>query len=171
MLPATSLTEPAQSGRENTLTVFSLEPRCQGLRGSQKYTGRPVSMLNLVGGHLFALVPGQRAAQLIGQPHDVLGESVGDQVGTPASGERDEHQEPGLALDEGGDSGLSATEEQVSFRKSVGRPGGSGVAEVALRFGRSLGMSARSSGAPWLLIEMCARSLVTDVSAGCPQGS
>ena len=44
------------------------------------------------------------------------------------------------------------------------------MAEVALRFGRLLGMSARLSGAPWLLIEMCARSLVTDASAGCSTG-
>src|SRR5215213_7651809 len=32
-------------------------------------------------------------------------------------------------------------------------------------------MSARLSGAPWLLIEMCARSLVTDESAGCSTGA
>ena len=30
-------------------------------------------------------------------------------------------------------------------------------------------MFARLSGVPWLLIEICARSLVTDVSAGCPR--
>ena len=33
-----------------------------------------------------------------------------------------------------------------------------------------MGMSARLSGAPWLLIEICARSLVTDASAGCSTG-
>jgi hypothetical protein len=44
------------------------------------------------------------------------------------------------------------------------------VAEVALRCGRYLGMSARLSGVPWLLIEICARSLVTDASAGCSTG-
>src|SRR5215216_1166287 len=32
-------------------------------------------------------------------------------------------------------------------------------------------MSARPSGAPWLLIEMCARSLVTDEAAGCSTGA
>src|SRR5215203_64488 len=32
-------------------------------------------------------------------------------------------------------------------------------------------MSARLSGAPWLLIEMCAWSLVTDGSAGCSTGA
>src|SRR5215208_5729610 len=31
-------------------------------------------------------------------------------------------------------------------------------------------MSARLSGVPWLLIEICARSLVTDASAGCSTG-
>ena len=31
-------------------------------------------------------------------------------------------------------------------------------------------MSARPSWTPWLLIEMCAWSLVTDVSAGCSAG-
>jgi hypothetical protein len=44
------------------------------------------------------------------------------------------------------------------------------VAEIALRSGRLLGMSARLSGVPWLLIEICARSLVTDASAGCSTG-
>ena len=43
--------------------------------------------------------------------------------------------------------------------------------EVALRCGRLLGMSARPFGAPWLLIEMCAWSLVTEASAGCSAGS
>jgi hypothetical protein len=83
----------------------------------------------------------------------------------------DEHHEPAVPLHQRGDDTWALAVEQVAFRKSVARPGGSGVAEVALRFGRSLGMSARSSGVPWLLIEMCAWSLVTDVSAGCPQGS
>jgi hypothetical protein len=31
-------------------------------------------------------------------------------------------------------------------------------------------MSARLSGVPWPLIEICARSLVTDASAGCSAG-
>ncbi|MDT5359648.1 MAG: hypothetical protein QOC69_1410, partial [Mycobacterium sp.] len=33
------------------------------------------------------------------------------------------------------------------------------MAEIALRCGRLLGMFARLSGVPWLLIEICARSL------------
>ncbi len=38
-----------------------------------------------------------------------------------------------------------ATEDQIAFRKTEAGPGGPGVAEVALRFGRSLGMFARPS--------------------------
>jgi hypothetical protein len=67
-------------------------------------------------------------------------------------------------------SGNKPVTVQVSFRKTVGGPGGSGVAEVALRSGRLLGMSARLSGAPRLLIEICAWSLFTDASAGCSTG-
>ena len=44
------------------------------------------------------------------------------------------------------------------------------MAEIALRCGRLLGMFARPFGVPWLLIEICARSLVTDASAGCSTG-
>jgi hypothetical protein len=44
------------------------------------------------------------------------------------------------------------------------------VDEVSLRCGRLLGMSAQPFGAPWLLIEMCAWSLVTEASAGCSRG-
>ena len=40
------------------------------------------------------------------------------------------------------------------------------MAEIALRFGRLLGMFARPSGVPWLLIEICARSL----GYGCVSG-
>ena len=40
------------------------------------------------------------------------------------------------------------------------------MAEVALRCGRLLGMFARPSGVPWLLIEICARSL----GYGCVSG-
>jgi hypothetical protein len=40
------------------------------------------------------------------------------------------------------------------------------VAEIALRFGRLLGMFTRLFGVPWLLIEICARSL----GYGCVSG-
>ena len=44
------------------------------------------------------------------------------------------------------------------------------MAEIALRCGRGLEMTTRSSGTLRLLIEICARSLVADVSAGCSTG-
>jgi hypothetical protein len=54
--------------------------------------------------------------------------------------------ESGAALDQGADRGLlTRTDDQVAFRKTEAGPGGLGVAEVALRFGRSLGMSAQLS--------------------------
>jgi hypothetical protein len=48
----------------------------------------------------------------------------------------DQHRESRGSLDEGADRRALQADEQVAFRKSVARPGGSGVAEVALRFGR-----------------------------------
>jgi hypothetical protein len=52
------------------------------------------------------------------------------------------------------------------LRKTEAGPGGLGVAEIALRCCRLLGMSAQPSWAPWLLIEICAWSLVY----GCVSG-
>ena len=49
---------------------FSLLPRCQGEWGSQKKTGIPVRSELDVGGHLFALVPGQGAEQTGGERAD-----------------------------------------------------------------------------------------------------
>ena len=69
-------------------------------------------------------------------------------------------------LDEGADRGAVEADEQIAFRKTVEGPGEPGVAEVALRCGRLLGMFARLSGVPWLLIEICARSL----GYGCVSG-
>jgi hypothetical protein len=122
--------------------------------------------------HLFALVPGQAASQGRRQGLDLAGKRHPDGVGVPALGQGHEPHIAGAAFHQRADGRAAVlADDQVTFRKSVARPGGSGVAEVALRFSRSLGMSARFSGVPWLLIEMCAWSLVTDVSAGCPQGS
>jgi hypothetical protein len=61
---------------------------------------------------------------------------------------------------------MAGADDQIAFRKTKAGPGGSGVAEIALRFGRLLGMFARLSGVPWLLIEICARSL----GYGCVSG-
>jgi hypothetical protein len=86
--------------------------------------------------HLPALVPGERAAQVFGQLGDLGRERGSDNVGSVGFGEPDEHHEPAVPLHQrGNDTGALAV-EQVAFRKGVDRPGGSGVAEVALRFGR-----------------------------------
>jgi hypothetical protein len=55
---------------------------------------------------------------------------------------------------------------KITFRKTVDGSGEPGVAEIALRCSRLLGMFARLSGVPWLLIEICAWSL----GYGCVSG-
>jgi hypothetical protein len=40
---------------------------------------------------------------------------------------------------------MAGADDQIAFRKTEAGPGGPGVAEIALRFGRLLGMSARAS--------------------------
>ena len=66
-------------------------------------------------GELEPAISGQRATQLGGQGGDVRGELVDDMRGRPAAREAHEHHEPGLALDERGDLGVAATDEQVTF--------------------------------------------------------
>ena len=81
---------------------FSLVPRCQGECGSQKNTGMLVFDREAgVIGELAALVPGQRAGQLDGQVHHVLGEASGHMVGVFGV-DLDEHAQPGGPLDQGG---------------------------------------------------------------------
>jgi hypothetical protein len=71
-----------------------------------------------------------------------------------------QQDESGRALNQGADRrGATSANDEVAFRKTKAGPGGSGVAEIALRCGRLLGMFARLFGVPWLLIEICARSL------------
>jgi hypothetical protein len=66
----------------------------------------------------------------------------------------------GLALNESADRrALVLADDEVTFRKTEAGPEEPGVAEVALRCCRLLGMFARLFGVPWLLIEICARSL------------
>jgi hypothetical protein len=69
-------------------------------------------------------------------------------------------------LDDSADRGAVEADDQIALRKTVEGPGEPGVAEIALRCGRLLGMFARLSGVPWLLIEICARSL----GYGCVSG-
>jgi hypothetical protein len=79
----------------------------------------------------------------------------------------DQPQDPGLAFDQSTDCReVVVADYEITFRKTKAGPGEPGVAEIALRFGRLLGMFARLSGVPWLLIEICARSL----GYGCVSG-
>ena len=67
-------------------------------------------------GHLVALVPGQRPGQLGRQVLDRCGERVGDRLGlVVAVGQRDQHQEPGRAFDQGRDRAHALAEDQVAF--------------------------------------------------------
>jgi hypothetical protein len=78
-----------------------------------------------------------------------------------------QHHVSGGAFDQRSDGRLvQGSGDEIAFRKTKAGPGGSGVAEIALRFGRLLGMFARLFGVPWLLIEICARSL----GYGCVSG-
>ena len=56
----------------------------------------------LVGMHLFALIPGQGASQLLRQLADVLGKRSNNSRRVLA-GDLDEHREAGIALDKGSD--------------------------------------------------------------------
>ncbi len=67
-------------------------------------------------------------------------------VGVSAGGQMDQSQRSGLTLNQRADRREAVvTDDEVTLRKTEADPGGPGVAEVALRFGRSLGMFARPS--------------------------
>src|SRR5262249_11131002 len=64
--------------------------------------------------HLFALIPGQGASQLLGQLTNVLGERSNNSRRVLA-GNFDEHREAGVALDKGGDVRVVRSGKKVSF--------------------------------------------------------
>src|SRR6202453_4788763 len=64
--------------------------------------------------HLFALIPGQRASQLIRQLADVFGKRRNNSCRVLAA-DLDEHGEAGIALDEGGDVRVVRSGKKVSF--------------------------------------------------------
>jgi hypothetical protein len=66
---------------------------------------------------------------------------------------------------------LVLADDEIAFRKTEDGPGGPGVAEIALRDVAYWECPPGLLGTPWLLIEMCARPLVTDESAGCSTGA
>src|SRR5262249_43778105 len=64
--------------------------------------------------HLFALIPGQGASQLLRQLADVLGKRSNNSPRVLA-GDLDEHREAGIAFDEGGDVRVVRSGKKVSF--------------------------------------------------------
>ena len=64
--------------------------------------------------HLFALIPGQGASQLLRQLTDVLGKRSNNSRRVLA-GDLDEHREAGIALDEGSDVRVVCSGKKVSF--------------------------------------------------------
>src|SRR5262245_1618058 len=64
--------------------------------------------------HLFAVIPGQGAQQLLRQLSDVLGERSNNSRRVLA-GNFDEHREAGIALDKGSDVRVVRSGKKVSF--------------------------------------------------------
>ena len=74
-------------------------------------------------GHLGALVPGQRSAQVRGQGGDRGDQSVADGFGVVPVGQVDQHGVAGGALDQGGDRGLVGfAHDQIAFPVAGYRP-------------------------------------------------
>lgn len=102
-----------------------------------------------------ALIPGQGAAQGIGQGQDASGESVGDQIGAFALGQRDQQQEPGRASDQGDDRGHAFAEEQIALPVTRdcpvnAPPGLFGAVAVAARAG---GRIVHMTSLDWIRID------------------
>lgn len=96
-----------------------------------------------VSGHFFSLVPGKRTRQVLWEADDVGSHGVGDVAGGLVL-ELDEHAEARSALHQGGYGAQALLpDDQVPLRKTMSDLRGPGVAEVALRLERSLGMSTR----------------------------
>jgi len=93
--------------------VFSFEPRCQGLWGSDvdPRLDREAAVL----GHLRALIPGERAAKLGRQGRDASLERLADLDGAAAIGQGDELAVAGGALDQGRDRARPAAHQQVAL--------------------------------------------------------
>ena len=67
-------------------------------------------------GHLLSLIPGQRAAERLGQSLDALGERVPHGLGGAPAGELDQHREAGLTLNERRDRGAAGLpDDQVAL--------------------------------------------------------
>ena len=103
--------------------VFSLLPRCQGLRGSQKYTWTPVVDRELgVLGHLLALIPGQRPPELLGQPSNGSSEGGADLLSPVPLGQRDQGEVAAGPLHQRRHCRWPLAQQQVAFPVARHRP-------------------------------------------------
>ncbi len=74
-------------------------------------------------GHLMTQIPSQRLGQPVRQGAHRCGQCIGDRIGLVVTvGQRDEHQEPGGSLHQGGDRAHVLAEDQVAFPVSGHRP-------------------------------------------------
>jgi len=91
----------------------------------------------VVVGHLGALVPGERASQTARELAEEVDEPVSERLCPRSTVDVHQQREAAGAFNQRPDRGaVERADDQVAFRKGGDRPGGSGVAEVALRFGR-----------------------------------
>jgi hypothetical protein len=72
-------------------------------------------------GHLFALVPGDRSAQLRGQGQDPFGHRGADRLGAVTVREFEQDHVAAVTLDQRPDRGHLLSEDQVSFRMTRNR--------------------------------------------------
>ena len=101
--------------RSNPFSVLvrSALPRSLGIADVDLHTGvdRELDVL----GHLLALVPGDRTANLDWERADALGHRIAHGLGAMAVRQLHEHQITTLAFDEGADGGQLLAEDEVSF--------------------------------------------------------
>src|SRR5437879_9843078 len=65
--------------------------------------------------HLPALVPSQRATQILGQGQDLLGQADAGALGVDAGGQLEEHYKASAPLDQGADGSGRGAEQKVAL--------------------------------------------------------
>ncbi len=102
----------------NRPLVFSLVPRCHGLRGSQKNTGTPLATVNCECAAIslpWSQVNERRSCAGRG---DRRGERVGDHISGVTGRQSDEHHEATGSLDQGRDGADALAEDEIAFPMS-----------------------------------------------------
>ena len=96
--------------------MFSLEPRCQGDFGvTEEHLDAGIDSECGVLGHLCALIPCQRLPQMFRKFLDGVSQCDPDIFGFVAFRNPEQHQVSGLAFDQGSDSRLSCSDDEVAF--------------------------------------------------------